>query len=141
MNRNPMLSNQRITFATILLAASATQQHPTASAAFVQRASRGVLPKSSISPSSLFSSEDGGMALPAEMEQALEQKNASRKKFGLGPMTLEEFAQFQVQVKQLEQEQLSKYQHQQLREKQKKEAAAEGPRFFDKFAEDRRAHV
>jgi hypothetical protein len=53
------------------------------------------------------------MAFPPELQQALEQKNASRQKFGMEPMTAPQFLELQSQVAQMEQEQVSKIQQQQ----------------------------
>jgi hypothetical protein len=48
-----------------------------------------------------------------EFQQALEKKNASRQKFGVKPLSPQEFSSLQSQVQQLEQEQLVKRQQQQ----------------------------
>ena len=48
---------------------------------------------------------DGGMALSPELQQALETKNASRKKFGLEPLSAPQFLELQSQIAAMEQDQ------------------------------------
>ena len=45
------------------------------------------------------------MALPPELQQALESKNASRKKFGLEPLSVPQFLELQGQVAELSRQQ------------------------------------
>ena len=47
----------------------------------------------------------GSMAIPPELQQALESKNASRKKFGLAPLSVPQFLELQGQVAELSKQQ------------------------------------
>lgn len=58
--------------------------------------------KSSSSSSSLFSSSEGDFKHPLFDQEAFDKKNASRKKFGVKPLTPVEFVEIQAQVKVLE---------------------------------------
>lgn len=52
--------------------------------------------------------DNGGVALPPELQQALDSKNASRQKFGLEPISAPQFLELQNQIAEMEQEQASK---------------------------------
>eukprot|EP00339_Tiarina_fusa_P030083 CAMPEP_0117077404 /NCGR_PEP_ID=MMETSP0472-20121206/54576_1 /TAXON_ID=693140 ORGANISM="Tiarina fusus, Strain LIS" /NCGR_SAMPLE_ID=MMETSP0472 /ASSEMBLY_ACC=CAM_ASM_000603 /LENGTH=194 /DNA_ID=CAMNT_0004803723 /DNA_START=135 /DNA_END=719 /DNA_ORIENTATION=+ len=62
----------------------------------------------------------GAMSLPPDLQQALEQKNASRKKFGLKPLSVPQFLELQTQVAQMEQDQVSKAQELQYQKQEQK---------------------
>lgn len=59
-------------------------------------------------PSSLFAASDGDYSHPLFDQEAFEKKNASRKKFGVPPLTPDEFVQIQAQVKEMESAQQEK---------------------------------
>jgi hypothetical protein len=96
-------------------------EQPSAADAFVQSSMAHRQPAVAAVSSVLFSSSssdiDGGAGedifTTVEFQQALEQKNASRQKFGVKPLSPQEFSNLQSQVQQLEQEQLVKRQQQQ----------------------------
>ena len=66
----------------------------------------------------LQSSAADELELSSELQAQWDQKNASRKKFGLNPLSLSEFMELQAQVAQMHQQQELKFAQQQTAPKQ-----------------------
>mmetsp|Transcript_19112 Transcript_19112/g.26843 ORF Transcript_19112/g.26843 Transcript_19112/m.26843 type:complete len:203 (-) Transcript_19112:136-744(-) len=81
--------------------------------AFVQQSNGLHAAKTALHSSASDGGGGGAMGLPPDLQRAYERKNATRKKFGLKPMPIQEFLDLQTQVAQMEQEQAMKYQEQQ----------------------------
>jgi hypothetical protein len=73
----------------------------------------------------------GAMGVPPGVQQALEQKNAAREKFGLKPLSLPQFIEQQSQVAKMEQEQAMKIEEAQYQRQEQQKLQRSG---FGNFA-------
>lgn len=76
---------------------------PTSTSVLFHRTTEDILPPSQLAAASPDSSDTTSVLDP--LADALEKKNAARKKFGLDPLSLEEFAELQEEVSQLDAQQ------------------------------------
>ncbi|CAJ1965601.1 unnamed protein product [Cylindrotheca closterium] len=82
----------------------------------------------------LHSSPVDELELSPELESKWNQKNASRKKFGLNPMSLSEFMEVEAQVAQMSQQQELNLAAQQQTERQQRQQQQQQPSFMKNFA-------
>lgn len=82
--------------------------------------------------SSAAAAED--LELSPELQTQWNQKNASRKKFGLDPLSVSEFMELQAEVAEMHQQQELKYAQQQSESASTKQQQQQQPSFMSNFA-------